>query len=118
VELYTRIENIIIDTPATADSGLVQMLFPTAVTLTRVSCSTDAGTVDIQFDERVAATPNTAGSDIFASALQCTTTEGATTTFGGAGGAGVASRVPLNLDIDAVVTATRLRIAVEYTVND
>lgn len=119
VELYTRIESIAIDNPVAGDSGTVQLMFPTAVTLTRVACSTDVGTVSIQFDERAAATPNTAGSDIFSAALSCTTTQAATTTFGGAGTAAVAARVPLNLVISSPAsTPTKLRIFVEYTIDD
>lgn len=116
VELKTRIESIAVENPVTGHAGLVQMMFPTAITITRLNCSTDTGTVDIQLDERAAATPNTPGTNIMAAALQCDNNEAAQTSFSNAG---IASRVPLNLDIDAVASSPiQVRIFVEYTIDD
>jgi len=116
VELYTRTKDVSIDNPVTGDSGTVQVTFPLAVTITRVWCSTDTGTATIQLDERAEATPNTAGTDVMTSTLVCDNNTEATTSFTNAG---IASRVPLNLDIDAVASApTKVRIHVEYTVDD
>jgi len=116
VELYTFTKDMAFDNPVTADSGIIQATFPLAVTITRVWCSTDTGTATIQFDERAEATPNTGGTDVLTSALVCDATSEATTSFANAG---IASRVPMNLDIDAVASApTKLRIHVEYTVDE
>lgn len=116
-ELYTRTKSATILEPSdTGMDGLVQMVFPSAVTLTRVWCSTDVGTVTIQFDERAEATPNSAGTDVMTSALVCDTDTQATTAFDNAG---IASRVPMSMDIDAVATAPKiLRVHVEYTLDD
>ncbi len=115
-ELYTDIEIISIESPLTTHSGDVQLMFPVAATVTRVACSTDTGTVTIQFDERAAATPNTGGTDVMTSALVCDSDEQATTTFTNAA---IASRVPVNLDIDAIASApTIVRVFVEVTYDD
>lgn len=108
----TFIKSAILYNPTTAESGLVQLYFPHAVTITEVVCSTDTGTATIQFDERAEATPNSGGTDVLTSALVCDSDSQSTTGFDNAG---IAADVPLNLDIDAVAsTPTKLRIHVYY----
>jgi hypothetical protein len=115
-EIYTKVASIAIAEPADTMDGLVQMTFPSAVTITSVACSTDTGTVDIQFDERSNSTPNTGGTDVLNAALQCDNNEAVTTSFANAG---IAADQPLSMDIDAVASApTKLRIFVKYTIDD
>lgn len=115
-EIYTKVASIAIADPADTMDGLVQMTFPTAVTITSVACSTDTGTADIQFDERALATPNTAGTDVLTSALQCDDNNASTTDLANAS---IAADQPLSMDIDAVAsTPTKLRIFVKYTIDD
>jgi hypothetical protein len=99
--------------PVTTDSGRVQMSFPTAVTITRVSCSVKAATsVTINLDERAEATPDTTGTAVLTSGLVCDTNSEASTTFSNAG---IALRVPVALTISAVTgTPDTLRVHVEY----
>lgn len=115
-ELYTDSKNIYIDKPTTSDSNKVQLKFPTAVTITRVSCSTDIGTATIQFDERAEATPNTAGTNVMTSSLVCDSDSQATTSFSNAT---IAAEVPMNLQITATASSpTMLRIHEEHTKDD
>lgn len=115
-ELYADSKNTYIDNPTTSDSNKVQLKFPTAVTITRVSCSTDTGTATIQFDERAEATPNTAGTNVMTSSLVCDSDSQATTSFSNAT---IAAEVPMNLQITATASSpTMLRIHVEYTKDD
>lgn len=102
--------------PTTGDTNLVQIYWPAAVTLQRVACSIDTGTsVTIQFDERVEATPNTAGTDSLTSALVCDTDSQVTTSFSDAV---IATDVPHNLQITgAVGTPGVIRIHVKAQVN-
>lgn len=116
VELFTHIKSINILNPTTAETNKVQVYFPLAVTLTRVVCSTDVGTLTMQLDKRVEATPNTAGTNALTSTLVCDTDSQATTSFSSAA---VASRIPLNLQITATAsTPTIVRIHIEYTIDD
>jgi hypothetical protein len=104
--------SIDIPSPATSDTNLYQHKFGTAVTLTRISCSTDTGTVGINFDVRAEATPNTSGSNVLSSDLSCTTTTGVTTSFSTAA---VAANVPLNLQVNSASgTPGIVRIHVAY----
>lgn len=107
-----EIHSIDIFTPTTADTNLVQHKFPNAVTILRVSCSTDVGTATIQFDERAEATPNTAGTNVLTAALVCDTTSEATTSFSNAG---IAADAPLNLQITATAsTPGVVRLHIEF----
>jgi len=119
VELYTHTKSINIyasNGTVAATSTAAQFYFPLGVTITRVVCSTDTGSATIQLDERAEATPNTAGTDVMTSTLTCDSNSEATTSFSNAG---IASRVPVNLDIDSVASSpTRVRIHVEYTIDD
>lgn len=103
-----------IDTPTTADTNKLQSYFPSTATIVRIVCSTDTGTVSINFDERAETTPNTAGTNTLSSALVCDTDSQITTTFSDSS---IATRVPYNLQITATSgTPTIVRIHVEYTV--
>jgi len=102
--------------PVTGDSGRVQFMFPTAVTITRVACSVKAATsVTIDLDERAAATPDTSGTAVLTSTLACDTDQAVTTSFSNAG---IAAEVPVALLISAVSgTPNTLRVYVSYQVN-
>jgi hypothetical protein len=102
--------------PVTGDSGRVQFVIPTAATITRVWCSVKAATsVTINLDERVEATPDTAGTSVLTSNLVCDTNAEVTTTFTNAG---IAARAPVALTISAVSgTPDTLRVFVEYTID-
>jgi hypothetical protein len=113
----TRSKDINVLSPTTAETNLVQEKFPSAVTITRVSCSLDSGTsVVIQFDERAEATPNTAGTNVLTGNLTCDTTNGGiTTSFTNAG---IAANAPLNLQvISSTGNPNAVRIHVQYTID-
>ena len=115
-ELKTKIASFSIINATTTQNPAAQHMFPYPITITRISCSSATGTVTIQFDERAAATPNTAGTDVMNSVLVCDTNSEATTTFANAG---IAADVPFSLDIDAVSVAdANCRIHVDYTINE
>jgi len=115
-EVVNHMRSITIFDPTTADTNKVQDKLAVAVTITRVSCSTDTGTATIQLDERAEGTPNSAGTDVMTSALVCDNNSEATTSFTNAG---IAADAPLNLQITATAsTPTVVRIHVEYTIDD
>ncbi len=97
----------------TADDG-AQWEAPSAVTITQIDCSTDAGTVDIQFDERVLTTPTTGGTNVMAAALVCDTNNQQQTSFDNAE---IAAGALLNMDVDAVSGAGQVRVHVRYTID-
>ena len=106
------IVSFVIEDTTTADAGMLQHKFGQAVTITRVSASTDTGTCTIQFDERVESTPNTGGTDVMTAVLVADTNTEATTAFANAN---IAADAVLNLDIDAVAASPGVvRIHVEY----
>jgi len=107
----TKDQNI--DNPVTGDTNKNQLTFGATATIARIWCSTDTGTVSINFDERAEATPNTAGTNTLSSALVCDTDSQATTTFADSS---IALRVPYNLQVTATSGApTIVRIHVEWT---
>lgn len=111
----SRIVSFVIENPTAADLGLLQHKFATAVTILRVSASTDQGTATIQFDERTEALPNTGGTDVLTSPLVADNDTEVTTSFANAG---IAANAVLNLDIDAVSgTPGTVRIHVEFITN-
>ena len=108
-------KSINIFSPTTSDTNKVQIYFGQAVTITRVACSTDTGTVTIQLDERAEATPNTAGTDVMSATLTCDTDSQVTTSFSNAG---IAADAPLNLQVTATAgTPGVVRIHVKATIN-
>jgi hypothetical protein len=110
------VKGITVFDPVTGDAGRVQIMFPSAVTITRVACSVKAATsATIQLDERAAATPDTAGTSVLTSSLVCDTNQEVTTSFANAG---IAAQVPVALVISAVSgTPDTLRIFIEYLVD-
>jgi hypothetical protein len=108
-------KSIVIFAPATTDTNMVQIYFGQAVTLARLACSTDTGSVDINFDQRTEAAPNSAGTNVLSSSLSCTTSTGVTTAFTSAS---VSADAPLNLQIAAVSgTPNVVRIHVKVTMD-
>lgn len=111
----TLVKSINIDTPATSVTNKYQFTWPHAITLTRVWCSVDTGTVTIQLDERAEATPNTAGTNSLTSAIVCDTDSQVTTSFSDAG---IAADVPHNIQITATSgSPTVVRLHVKATIN-
>lgn len=102
-------KSITIFSPLAADTNKIQIYWPAATTIQRIACSTDTGTLSINFDARAEATPNTAGTDTLASPLACDTNSEVTTTFQSAT---VAANVPYNLQISGAGTPGVLRIHV------
>ena len=98
--LKEEVKNFTILEPTTGDTNALQIQFPAAVTLIKVSCSTRgaSSTATIQFDKRAEATPNTSGTDALTSALACDTDRQSTTSFSSAT---VAANQVLNLQITA-----------------
>jgi len=109
---HTQTVSFVLEDPVTADSGMLQHKFGRAVTLVRVSASTDTGTCTIQLDERVESTPNTSGVDVLTSPLVADTDSQVTTAFANAS---IAANAVLNLDIDATSGSPAvLRVHLEY----
>lgn len=104
--------------PATGDSDKIQWAPAKAITITKVWCSTNAGTVTIMPDERAEATPNTQGVDILSAALICDITSHSSCASGcdvnTINNGSIDAYDPVSLDIDAVSTATFVRIHLEY----
>lgn len=102
-------KSITIFSPTSADTNKIQVYWPAATTIQRIACSTDTGTLSINFDARAEATPNTAGTDTLASALVCDTNSEVTTSFQSSS---VSANVPYNLQISGAGTPGVLRIHV------
>lgn len=122
-ELYTSTKSLTILSPTTADTNKVQWQPPLAITFTRVSCSTDTGTVSIILDKRTESTPNTAGTNMLSSALVCDNNSQTSC----ASGCDVntltsntmTTRQLANLQITATASSpTLVRVHVEYTIDD
>ena len=109
----TDTASMTVDSPTTADDGKVQVQLPLASTITRVDCSTDAGTVTIQFYVRSEGSPNSGTTAVLASSLTCTTTSANSSSFTTSA---ISSRSLLVLSISATSgTPGVLRAHVEYT---
>lgn len=67
--------------PVVGDSGKFQVTFTRAATITKVYCSTDAGTADINFEIRTLDQPNTTGTSVLSSSLSCPSGSASTTTI-------------------------------------
>src|SRR5205807_4667842 len=80
-------KSLAIDAPSTVDSNKYQLIWASAATIYRASCSTDQGTLSINFDLRAEATPNTAGINVLSAPLVC----GATTQTACASGCSVST---------------------------
>ena len=103
-------KSIAILDPTTGDTNKVQFEYGVAVTITEVSCSTNAGTLTIQLDERTRATVNVSGTDVMTNPLVCDTNTETTTAFSNSG---IPADTPVNLQIPNVTTATAVRIHVK-----
>ena len=112
--LVTNVEPMTID-PTVAASGEVQIKWSTAVTVTDTRCDTDAGTVEgVNFEERVATTPSTAGTDVHTSDYTADTNQ----QIGGSiANATIAAYAPLALTFGTVTTATILRCYITFTID-
>lgn len=109
---HPYVVSFVVEDPTDADVAILQHKFAAAVTITRVSASTDAGTVALQFDERGETTPNTPGTNVMTSALVADTDSQATTSFANAG---IVTNAVLNLDIGTVTASPSVvRIHVEF----
>jgi hypothetical protein len=120
VEVRTRVKTWNLFDPATADSDLIQWAPADPITIVKVWCSTDAGTVTIMPDERTEALPNTQGVDILSAGLVCSNVSQSSCASGCdvdtiTNGA-IDAYDPVSFDIDAVSTAVFVRVHVEYTV--
>jgi hypothetical protein len=115
-EAITHSFSFVLEDPLVADAGLLQHALNTAITITRIQCSTDTGTADINVEERAVGSPNSAGTDAMAADLQCTTTSGTQTSFSNAG---IDATDPMALTISAVAsTPGVVRVHVTYTIDD
>lgn len=97
-EISATFGSLAIPSPSDTQDAFYQLKPSVAVTLSEISCSTDTGTVTIQFDERVETTPNAAGTDVLTSALVCDNDDQGSSAFDNAG---IAANALLSLDIDA-----------------
>ena len=66
-------KSIVVLDPTATETNLVQFIWPTAVTITRVDCSTNTGSITVNLDERVLTTPNTSGTNTLSAGLVCDT---------------------------------------------
>lgn len=91
--------------------------FATAVTIVRISGSTNNSTSSVQIDERTEATPYSAGTNVMTSALELSTVTASTTSFSNAG---IVADAPFCLDIDIMNgnATTSIFLFVDYTIDD
>lgn len=114
-DLETR--ECVFTNPVTGHSDVCQLKWPYAFTVTRIHCNTTTATstMDIEFEERAEATPNTAGTEVMGADLQCTTTGATDTTFSNAS---IAANDLMSLKITAVANAPtvgRVYVTGRYT---
>jgi len=114
-DIRTKTFSLTLISPTTGDTNKIQIEWPYAVTLTAMACSTDTGTVSIQWDKRTRTTPNTAGTNALTSTLVCDNDRQATTSFSSAG---VSTTQVLSLQITATASSpTVVRIHGTATVD-
>ena len=113
-EIYTESFSMVSEATSTYN-GSIQHSLPNAITISKIKCFTDAGTCTIQLDERGETTPTSGGTDVMSAQLVCATTLASTTAFANSG---IAADAWINLDIDAVSSATSVTINVEYIITD
>ena len=117
-------KSIWIDTPVVADSGRIQVMFPVAVHVTRVASSTKLATSTVTFnlDQRAAATPDTAGTNVLSADLVADTNQQTSCASGCdvntiTAGA-IAANVPVAITISAIANApTDVRIFIQGTID-
>jgi hypothetical protein len=88
-----------IASPVSDDSGIYQHKAGRAYTITRISCSTDQGTVSINLDVRGESTPNTDGTLVMGAPLVCNASTASSTTF-------VSSAVSANSPVALIINST------------
>lgn len=104
-----------LENPSTADTGKFQWKARNALNITRVSCSTDSGTVSVNLDQRSESTPNASGSPVLSVALLCSSSTSSANSFLNSS---VASNAPVALLITALTGAPNVvRVHVEYILN-
>ena len=96
----------------TTYDGIPKWKFANAVTITEISCTTDAGTATLNIEERGETTPNTAGTDVLTSDIVCDSDQQESTTFSNAA---IAADVWNAITISASATATDVNITIYYT---
>jgi hypothetical protein len=107
----TFIKSLTLLDPVAGDSGRVQLMFPTAVTITRVTCNTltATSTATVNFEERGETTPGTTGTAVLSADLVADTNMQTSCASGcdvnTITNAGIAARVPLAFTISAVANA-------------
>jgi len=95
-----------------ATSSYPVLSVPFACTITRITHITDVGTVDWNLEERVEATPNTAGTDVYAADEQSSVANSVDTSFNNPG---LAANTWLHFSASAVATAPqKLWIKIDY----
>lgn len=114
-EIYSESFSIVVKNATTTSNPVAAHPNLNAITITKVQCSDSAGTTTIQLDERVQATPFSAGTDILTSALACGTGIASTTAFDNSA---IAANAYVSLDIDSVVSSTSTIITIFYTIDD
>jgi len=114
-EVITNTFSFVLESPGTGDSGFLQHSTNIQGTITRIQCSTDTSTATINIEERVLATPNTAGDDAMSTELVCDTDSQTSTTMQNQP---FDATDPLALTISAVGTPGVVRVHVTYTVDD
>ena len=92
--------SIIVTQPLTSDTGLVQYVDSYLYGIAAVACSTDQGTVTINLDIRSPNTPNTAGTNVLPSSLECS--PAGTASFAPETPVLVPANAPVDLEVLAV----------------
>lgn len=104
-----------LENPSTTDTGKFQWKPKNALTISRVSCSTDSGTVTINLDQRSESNPNVSGSPVLSVPLLCGSSTADSTAFLNSS---VAPNAPVSLTIVALTGAPNIvRVHVEYILN-
>ncbi len=102
---------VYIDPPTATDSFPI-LSVPFACTITRITHITDTGTVTWNLEERAEATPNTAGTDVYASDEVSSTTNSVDTSFANAS---LAAHSWLHLSASAIGSSpTKFWIAITF----
>lgn len=102
--------------PSTADTGKFQWKPKNNLTLTRVSCDTDQGSAQINFELRSEASPNSSGTAVLSAPLTCgSNTTASTTSFAVSSVPGL---TPVALSIVGVSGSPLIvRVHAEYQLN-
>ena len=109
---HPYISSFAVENPVATDDAILQHKFAAAVTILRVSASTDVGTVTFQFEERGETTPNSTGTNVMTSSLVADNNTEITTSFANAA---IAVNAVFSLNITAVSASPGVvRIHVEY----